>query len=225
MNLLYVDLPGFGQTQSAGIDYAMKDIVEELKVIIDRHNHCDLYMLGYSMGGRAALAYACRYPETLSGLILESTSPGIDDKSARKERAAVDTARAVEIEEDYYQFIESWENMGLFKSQKNMIQEDIEKQRIERLIQKPKEVADSLRKYGTGVQPSYWSFLKQINIPVLQLVGEKDTKFIDINERMHDLFMYSDLKRIQGAGHNIHLEEPEKFDTIVTEFINRGGFK
>ena len=222
-NILSVDLPGFGESKSFGIDYTMGDVADALYTVQKKYDieHTQTYMLGYSMGGRAALSYACRYPTTLSGLILESASPGIGDSAEKKERIEIDEKRALEMVQDYPAFIQSWENMGLFNSQTEMDEQVFNEQRQARLSQIPKEAADSLRKYGTGVQPSYWDRLKSVDIPVLQLVGSRDEKFISINQRMNDSFPDAVLNIVDGAGHNIHLEVPEKFDTIVSEFINR----
>lgn len=219
-NIIYVDLPGFGQTKSTNVEYSMADIAESLKHILEYHRHTDLYMLGYSMGGRVALAFACIYPDLLKGLILESTSPGIKEHKARKERAFIDSGRAEKIVEDYHRFIQSWENMGLFSSQENLEDNDLVEQREQRLAQYPKEVADSLKKYGTGVQPSYWEYLNDIKTKTLQLVGKKDEKFVSINEKMNQLIPEAELKVIDHSGHNIHLEAPQKFDIIVSAFIN-----
>lgn len=219
-NIIYVDLPGFGQTKSTNVQYSMADIAESLNHILKDYRHTDLYMLGYSMGGRVALAFACIYPDLLKGLILESTSPGVKVPEARKERAAIDSKRAEKIVKDYYRFIQSWENMGLFSSQENLEYTALVEQREQRLAQNPKEVADSLNKYGTGIQPSYWGQLNDIETKTLQLVGRKDEKFVFINEKMNQLIPGAELKIIEHSGHNIHLEARQKFDIIVSAFIN-----
>ena len=48
--------------------------------------------------GRVALYYAMHGNETLSGLLLESTSAGIQDETDKEERAQVDAARAKVLE-------------------------------------------------------------------------------------------------------------------------------
>ena len=42
------------------------------------------------MGGRIALAYTVRYPERVSSLILESSSPGLKTEEEREERQVAD---------------------------------------------------------------------------------------------------------------------------------------
>ena len=56
--------------------------------------------LGYSMGGRAALAFAAAHPERVERLPLVGASAGLADPEARRERIASDEALADRIERD-----------------------------------------------------------------------------------------------------------------------------
>ncbi len=218
-NILYVDLPGFGRTGSTGFDYDMEMLAHALKATLDELGLKKVHVLGYSMGGRTALAFAIHHPECVRTLILESASPGIGTASGREARIAVDEARAVKITADYRNFLDEWENMGLFQTQQGLSGEAFLDQRRMRESQNPKEVADSLRKYGTGTQPAYWDRLPELDMPVLLMVGARDVKFITINEEMQKSIPGAVLEIVEGAGHNIHLESREKFDTIISEFL------
>src|SRR5699024_11481438 len=116
-----------------------------------------------------------------------------------------------------WKFLDDWEHMGLFKSQQHLSEEAFREQRSMREAQRPEEVADSLLKFGTGVQPSYWATLKNLKMPVLLITGVDDQKFVDINKKMAKSIENVRMETIEGAGHNIHLEMEEKFDTIRSE--------
>ncbi|OZT77800.1 2-succinyl-6-hydroxy-2,4-cyclohexadiene-1-carboxylate synthase [Salinicoccus roseus] len=221
-NILAVDLPGFGGTPSAGIDYGMEDIAEGLRELLASLDLDQVDVLGYSMGGRAALSFIANHPECVGRAVLESTSPGIASENEREKRRSVDAARAAHINEDFKGFIAGWEDMGLFSSQQALSEKVREQQRLNRLSQEPEEAADSLVKYGTGVQPSYWEALRRIDCPVLLLAGKRDEKFVGINSRMSELLPDARLEIIDGAGHNIHMEAPQKFVTIVLDFLLGG---
>lgn len=218
-NLLYVDLPGFGRSKSTGCDYDMETVTDGLNKILDELTLEKVHVLGYSMGGRVALAFGVHHPGRALSLVLESTSPGLKTAEDRQDRIAVDEARAVKITDDYRAFLDEWENMGLFRTQKDISEEASLRQRMMRESQRPEEVADSLRKYGTGVQPSYWDRLSELGMPVLLIAGERDLKFVSINEEMQKSLPRARLAIVQHAGHNIHLESQEKFDTIISEFL------
>ena len=73
-------------------------ITRQLDEVLIQYQTYDVFLLGYSMGGRVALYYAIHGNETLSGLLLESTSAGIQDETDKEERAQVDAARAKVLE-------------------------------------------------------------------------------------------------------------------------------
>lgn len=218
-NILYVDLPGFGRSYSQKYDYGMETISLCINEILKELNLDAVHVLGYSMGGRVALSFASIYPGRVHSLILESASPGLIDTDEKEKRLDIDKNRAGKITESYQKFLDDWENMGLFRSQNNLSDEAFKQQREMREAQRPREVADSLLKYGTGVQPSYWERLQSLKMPVLLIVGAFDQKFVDINENMAKSIENAKLRIVDDAGHNIHLESAEKFDIIIKEFL------
>ena len=221
-NILQVDLPGFGGTRSTGIDYTMDDLADGLATLTESLGLEKVHVLGYSMGGRTAISFLINHPKKVLSAVLESTSPGIENMRDRAVRYEIDRKRAAHITDDYEAFIEDWGQMGLFDSQTQIDGNLLQKQKENRLSQDPLEVADSLIKYGTGVQRAYWQDLKHVDQPVLLLAGEKDEKFKEINKFMAQLLPYPQLKIVNGTGHNIHMEAREKFAIIVLEFL-RGG--
>jgi 2-succinyl-6-hydroxy-2,4-cyclohexadiene-1-carboxylate synthase len=80
-------------------------------------------------------------------------------------------------------------------------------------------LADSLRGMGTGAQPSLWPHLGELRNPVLFLAGELDPKFCRLAMQMAALVPQARVEIVPGAGHNIHLEQPHKFDEIVLRFL------
>ncbi|WP_421380797.1 2-succinyl-6-hydroxy-2,4-cyclohexadiene-1-carboxylate synthase [Bacillus salacetis] len=217
-----VDLLGHGRTDSPEDPdrYRMEHAVEDLNQILDELKIEKVYLLGYSMGGRLALAFSSAYPERVKALILESSSPGLRRKEERTQRAAGDEKLAEMILTrglDY--FVDYWENIPLFLSQKSLpgdVQEEI---RNNRLSQNPKGLANSLRGMGTGKQPSYWEELRDLPMEMLFITGELDNKFCLIAEDMKKETRNSAIVKVNGAGHALHVEEPEKFGTIVSEFL------
>jgi 2-succinyl-6-hydroxy-2,4-cyclohexadiene-1-carboxylate synthase len=56
-------------------------------------------------------------------------------------------------------------------------------------------------------------------MPVLLLGGEYDEKFLRILQCMEQRLPNAEFVQVSGAGHTIHVEQPEKFDTIVRSFF------
>lgn len=174
-------------------------------------------LLGYSMGGRLALSLG--FSGSFRALILESASPGLANASEREERRASDERLAASIErEGIAAFVTSWEQHPLFASQRALLAEQRDQLRNQRLQNQPAGLANSLRGMGTGVQPSLHERLPMLDLPVLLLAGELDTKFRTIARQMCLAIPHASLEIIRGAGHTVHLEQPEQFDKRVLAF-------
>lgn len=172
-------------------------------------------LFGYSMGGRLAIGYAMKYPQMVKKLVLESTSPGLIE--GKEERRNFDEQLADYLEKHGLEwFLSFWEDIPLFSSINN---ENREKLRDERGKHTEEGLSNSLRSVGTGIQPSYWHCLKDFHQPVYIIVGGVDYKFVEIGEKMHAIFPKSKLIEVSSAGHIPHVEDFEKFGTIVKKLM------
>jgi 2-succinyl-6-hydroxy-2,4-cyclohexadiene-1-carboxylate synthase len=221
--LIMADLIGHGKTDSPE-DPERYDIIkaaDDLITLLDTLGINKIDMLGYSMGGRVAITFASLYPERVRKLVLESTTPGLKTDSEKDARIRQDHQLAVTIEEDGVEkFIDYWETLPLFQSQLNLPAKVREQIRSQRLQNNPIGLANSLRGMGTGAQPSWWSKLGGFNFEVLLVTGTLDVKFCKIAEEMAALLPKASHVSINDCGHAIHVEEPEKFGTIVSEFLS-----
>ncbi|MBC5638184.1 2-succinyl-6-hydroxy-2,4-cyclohexadiene-1-carboxylate synthase [Ornithinibacillus sp. BX22] len=217
--IIVIDLPGHGQTLTPSIT-SMEQCCHDIHVLLNEIGIQQFHLLGYSMGGRTALSYSMFYPEQLTSLILESASPGLSSEEDRNNRKANDENLVQKIErEGVRAFVDFWENIPLFQSQKALPPKVKEAIRQERLGQSKEGLALSLRGMGTGSQPSWWTNLATFQKPVLLIVGELDDKFIRINQKMCEYLPNSEMRIVKKVGHAIHVEEPFIFGTIVKEFI------
>ncbi|TWT12521.1 2-succinyl-6-hydroxy-2,4-cyclohexadiene-1-carboxylate synthase [Planomicrobium sp. CPCC 101079] len=226
--IVLLDLIGHGQSDSpeSAERYAMERQIEDLNVLFNELTLTGFTLVGYSMGGRTALAYACTYPGRVEALILESASPGLQTTEEQKDRQERDAALARRIlSGGIPDFVGFWENIPLFDSQKQLPDTVKQAVRQERLAQSTFGLANSLLGMGTGSQASYWGVLKDLKVPVLLLAGTLDLKFKAINEEMFALLPNARLEILE-AGHAIHVEKPLEFATMVKEYLTlefRGG--
>ncbi|WP_203333290.1 2-succinyl-6-hydroxy-2,4-cyclohexadiene-1-carboxylate synthase [Planococcus beigongshangi] len=221
--LVLIDLIGHGETDSPADPerFSMELQLRDLEHLFERLGLRDFALAGYSMGGRAALAYACTYPERLSVLILESSSPGLKTELQRNERRDSDLLLAEQIlSGGIASFVGSWEKIPLFKTQETLPETVKAAVRRERLAQKPVGLANSLIGMGTGSQASYWETIRQLEFPVLLVTGELDLKFTAIAEEMAALMPDAEHKQIV-AGHALHVEKPDEFATMVREYLKK----
>lgn len=217
--VILIDLPGHGKT-TVSSPRSIEQCCEELKALLKYLNLTAVHLLGYSMGGRTALSFALYYPEMIHTLILESSSPGLKSEDEQLWRKEQDEQLASRLEsEGIISFVDYWESIPLFETQQRLPKNIQQVIRNERLEQSPSGLAGSLRKMGTGSQPSWWKSLSHFQQPVLLLVGQLDEKFVLINQQMKTKLKNSQLKIVSNVGHAIHVEQSENFGKMVEEFI------
>ncbi|CJV67837.1 2-succinyl-6-hydroxy-2,4-cyclohexadiene-1-carboxylate synthase [Bacillus tropicus] len=220
--VILVDIVGHGKTESPEdvTHYDIRNAALQMKELLDFLHIEKAHILGYSMGGRLAITMACLYPEYVRSLLLENCTAGLESEDEREERREKDERLADKIErEGIESFVTMWENIPLFETQKSLVQNVQEAVRKERLANNPKGLANSLRGMGTGAQPSWWNELPNLKMPVLLMNGEYDEKFFRILKNIEKCVSDAKFVKIDGAGHAIHVEQPEKFDTIVKGFL------
>jgi 2-succinyl-6-hydroxy-2,4-cyclohexadiene-1-carboxylate synthase len=219
---LAVDLPGHGRSVSPdGVAaYTMDATLADLVAVLDRQGVGRAHLLGYSMGGRVALALAVAQPERVGALVLESASPGLADAGERAARVAADAALAERIEhEGVPAFVDYWEALPLWASQARLSPEARAALRAGRLQNTPVGLANSLRGLGTGSQPPLWDQLGDLACPTLLVAGCEDAKFSDLARQMAAQIPDNELLLVHNAGHAVHLEQPAVFARLVRDFL------
>ncbi|MBJ8004539.1 MULTISPECIES: 2-succinyl-6-hydroxy-2,4-cyclohexadiene-1-carboxylate synthase [Bacillus cereus group] len=220
--VILVDIVGHGKTESPEevTHYDIQNVALHMKELLDHLHIENAHVLGYSMGGRLAITMACLYPGYVRSILLENCTAGLESEEERKERKEKDERLADKIEQEGIRnFVSMWENIPLFETQQRLAQNVKEAVRKERLANNPKGLANSLRGMGTGAQPSWWNELQNLKMPVLLLNGESDEKFFRLLKNIEKCITRAKFVKIDGAGHAIHVEQPEKFDTIVKGFL------
>jgi 2-succinyl-6-hydroxy-2,4-cyclohexadiene-1-carboxylate synthase len=219
--LIVPDLLGHGRTESPTdpMRYRIARCVDDLIAILDAMAVERTHLLGYSMGGRMALAAAIERPHRVASLILESASPGLATAAEREARVASDNELADFVERAGVEsFVARWERIPLFSSQERLPQAVRSRLREQRLRNDRAGLANSLRGVGTGVQASLWERLCELRVPCLIMAGELDAKFAAIGRQMAAAIAGSRLAIVAGAGHTVHLEQPEAYIRLVAEF-------
>lgn len=219
-NPITIDLLGHGKTEGAELHYrfSTKEQVADITKLISEQLQLPLFLYGYSMGGRLALQLALHRPDLYKGLILESSTFGIEGETERQARQSLDARRSDAITGNFKGFLDDWAKMPLFNSIKPTPEllkkmDDIQKN------QDPFWLANSLQGFGTGTMPCVRDRLGEIPIPVQLVVGEKDSKFLHINRQMEKELREPELAVVKEAGHRVHLDQPEELVYQLKNFI------
>lgn len=84
--LVCIDLPGHGQSDCYGYIHEMDLMARAVKAVADKMRLTKYVLVGHSMGGYAALAFAELFPENLRGLCLFHSTSYADSDQKKKER-------------------------------------------------------------------------------------------------------------------------------------------
>lgn len=216
---LAVDITGHGRS-SVPADparYALTRFADDLRDILDSLAISRAVVLGYSMGGRAALRFALQHSDRVAGLILESTSPGISDPVERAERIAADVALAATIEKDgIAAFVDRWEQLPLWANHAVTVPvESRNRLRAQRLENHALGLANSLRGAGAGAEVSVVAQLPVVRTSVRLITGALDAKYVALGRLMKASIHRAGLDTVACSGHMVHLEQPEQFSELV----------
>lgn len=216
------DLPGHGDTDAPlrVAQYELSQTVADLAQIVRTFTPGTVDCVGYSFGGRLALALVVQHPCLVRRCVLESASPGLEDEEARRARREADERLATAILKDGVKaFVDRWEQLPLFATQAGLPAATAQGQRMTRLRQRPDGLAGSLRGAGTGAQPSFWNRLGEVQTPVLLITGDQDPKFTAIAASMARGLPNARHVVVRGVGHNVHLEQPASYENLVRSFL------
>jgi 2-succinyl-6-hydroxy-2,4-cyclohexadiene-1-carboxylate synthase len=201
-----VDLPGHGSSVDVPEDL---DQAGRLLAAVSANS----VIVGYSMGARVALHAALSGSDRLLGLVLTGAHLGIQSPDERAKRRDADEALARRIEQiGVDRFVKEWLDQPMFAGVRHLSSSD-------RLLNSAHGLAGALRRLGTGTQLPLDERLSSLDLPVLLLVGDKDTKFIEQADRMARRVDGAQIALIAGAGHACHLEQPEETFSVVDEWL------
>ena len=214
--IIAVDLRGHGHSPPTPGPYSMDLLADDCAAVLDTLGvDGPVVVCGLSMGGYVSFALYRRHPQLISALILVATRPGSDSDLAKanREKAIAETKQ-------------HGPQPVLDKMLKILLAPDTYKSKPELV----KNLADIIALTSTkGIlsalagmkdRPDSTILLGQINIPALVIHGAHD-QIIALNESesMASGVKNSRLEIIPDAGHLPNLEQPENFNSIVSDFL------
>ncbi|HTJ85531.1 MAG TPA: alpha/beta fold hydrolase [Polyangiaceae bacterium] len=208
-------LPGHGPEpwglELESFDDAVTAIAEALP---DHATH----LLGYSMGGRIALALAERFPERTLSVTAVGAHSGLADEAARSARRRIDLGWAAELRTGgVASFVDAWERMPLFATQSRLPDDARATQRAARLSHTAEGLARALEILGTGGMLPRDEGLRHLRVPVRLAVGGLDADYLTHARTLARSSPFFEVWVVGGAGHNLALEAPAALARIVDE--------
>lgn len=213
------DLPGHGSTPEPPPTHFTAWVAWVCKRLADADG--PVHLLGYSMGGRLALAAALAERDTgrVASLTLLSASPGLADPIGRADRKAADNQRAdALVANGLDAFLRQWYETPLFTPLRERIGIDALVSRRNR--GRASSLAACLRTAGAGVMPNLRPGLESLATPVLAVAGQRDEKYTALGREVARTAPHGRFASIDGAGHSLLLEAPEYCAELWSDFVD-----
>ena len=178
---------------------------------------------------RDVTANAVRMPAAVpfSALVLESAGLGPADDAAREALRERNFAWAARVRgEGVSAFMDWWAGLPLLESQRNLDDDQRERLRAGRLANDAESLALSFERAGAHAMPSQGESIRALcelsrrGVPVSYLAGRIDAKYCEVLANLRaDSHDAVSCRAVPCAGHNIHLEQPEVFASILKEVV------
>lgn len=183
------------------------DFVDDVLRVLDFFGEERAHLVGLSMGGRIAREAALRHPERLLSLTLANTSPGFDALSPEQVRRFAEE-RQNRTPESMRALLGSRADPGAYEALLKAFQ----------ALRKP----SYLKTLEASVAQDRAAPLERIRVPTLVITGTEDPVYPEpIAQNMAGRIPGAKLVALEGCGHLSNLEQPERFNRVLMEFLNK----
>lgn len=201
--VICIDLPGHGQSDVLNGTQSIAAMADAVLQVVEREKLGKVDLVGHSMGGYVALAFAEANPEKVNGVLLLNSTPVADD-----EQRIANRKHGIAMAKKNYEAIVKMSIANLFAStNRKKLEKEIEKLKDEAL-KTPVEgyIAGQIAMMN---RPDLSNFFKEATFKKAMLLGENDT-LIEAFETKKAFFDKIPEIAILSGGHVLFIENPKK---------------
>jgi pimeloyl-ACP methyl ester carboxylesterase len=202
-----IDLAGHGKSGIGRRTWSMGAFGKDVLAVLEKINFEHVILIGHSMGGAVIIETAKQIPTRVIGLV------------------GVDTYRNIEFTRSK----ERIENiLGPFKNNfkeatnnfvRGMFTPDADSAFVKKIADYMSSAPPDI---GIGALQEYFSYdhvsaLKDLEIPIVCINSDKWPTNVEAGQRHAISF---ELKPMPGIGHFVMMEDPDKFNKLLTETVN-----
>lgn len=218
VRVITLDLPGHGISEVKGEIHTMEYLADTVKGALDALGVERCTLVGHSMGGYVALAFAERHPERLDGLVLLSSTPNPDTEKKREDRLREIALVKAGKKEALAQVAPQ---AGFAAENRQRMREHIEELKEQVFLTEEEGIVALLN--GMRERPDRHAVLEQLSCPLLFILGKKDDYIpLEVAEEMVKQHPKAQVVWLENAGHMGFLEEPQRVAESLLRFLGVG---
>ena len=209
-----IDLLGHGQTDCLGYVHSMEDHAGMVHHVLHELKIRKAILIGHSMGGYVALAFAELYPEMIKSLILLNSSTKADSEERKANRD-----RAIKaVKQNFTSFI-SMSIANLFSEDNRLrLTVNIEAVKTQALKTPLQGVVAALE--GMKIRKDRAAILHAANYPILLVLGKKDP--VLNYEENSSIIEHTKTELVTfNDGHMSYIENREELTEVLLKFLKK----
>lgn len=212
--VISIDLPGHGGSDNFGYVHTMDLLAKSVKAVLD-HLHLKKYVLvGHSMGGYAALAFADLFPDNIKGICLYHSSAYADSEEKKRDRT-----RSIKVVKANHRIYTTEVIRNLFAS-KNLKYLKKELAFASKIAGKTKKQGIISALEGMKDRPDRSVILGLVEYPIMMVIGEHDNvlpawQLMEQSQKIQNRH----LLYLEHDGHMGFLESPKASNKALRAFL------
>ena len=209
LRLIRYDMRGHGLSDCPPGPYAMDDLVADAAHLLDRLGAGGAVVVGLSIGGMVAQGLAARRPDLVRGLVISNSAARIGTPGQWRERIAqVERAGVGALAEGV---LARWFTAGF-------------RERADIALWRHMLARQTAAGYAACAAALAGADLTEttrgLALPVLVIAAERDGSTPpDLVRATADLIPGARFELIEGAGHLPHVERPEAYGRLLSDFV------
>lgn len=206
-SVVIYDHRGHGESDKPRGDYAVQTLSNDMYSLTQKLNLENPTLVGFSLGGMAAILFALKHPDKLSKLVLVGTTAKMTLPVSTKLFGIISYVLP------YERLLRTMCKYRFYQPSRQMLEEEIVR----------------ARKVDRHVANECWKELSKnydvrdrvsgIKVPTLIIVGEEDKINLDASKYLNNEIDSSELRIMPATGHTVMIEKPDEFNQLVQQFI------
>ena len=207
--IVTIDLPGHGESGMDRKNWTIESFGDDVKTVVAKLNLKRVVLIGSSMGGPIALEAARRMPDRVVGIVPVDTLQDVESKVPQEQLDALFKA----MEADFKGANANLMSQFFFSpTTPAAVKERI----LNDIYSRPPATAIAILKGVFAYDPV--PAMREIKVPIRAINADRFPTNLEVNRKYAPQF---DVVIIKGTGHYPMLEDPTRFNAMLTDILRQ----